>query len=71
MVKGLTRTMERDIIMAQKEYVSPEIEIIEVYANDGNRCSLPYGIAKGLGLDTTGMNTKKQNNKWSMCDGKV
>ncbi len=36
-----------------KQYVAPEAEIVEVDANDGNRYSLPYGIAKGLGLDTT------------------
>ena len=42
-----------------KQYVQPEIDIIEVDANDGNRYSLPYGIAKGLGLDTTGMRQEK------------
>lgn len=42
-----------------KQYVSPEVEIVEVDANDGNRYSLPYGIAKGLGLDTTGMRPRQ------------
>jgi hypothetical protein len=42
-----------------KQYVAPEAEIVEVDANDGNRYSLPYGIAKGLGLDTTGMRPRE------------
>ena len=49
-----------------KQYVAPEAEIVEVDANDGNRYSLPYGIAKGLGLDTTGM---KPREVWEMLDG--
>jgi proteasome lid subunit RPN8/RPN11 len=50
-----------------KQYVSPEIDIVEVDANDGNRYSLPYGIAKGLGLDTTGMRPREV---WEMLKGR-
>lgn len=50
-----------------KQYVAPEAEIVEVDANDGNRYSLPYGIAKGLGLDTTGM---KPREVWNMLKGR-
>lgn len=49
-----------------KQYAQPEIEIIEVDASDGNRYSLPYGIAKGLGLDTTGMRPREV---WEMLKG--
>jgi hypothetical protein len=44
--------------MAKKIEI-PEQEVVEVDANDGNRYSLPYGIAKGLGLDTTGMRPRE------------
>ena len=50
-----------------KQYVAPEMEIVEVDANDGNRYSLPYGIAKGLGLDTTGMRPREV---WEMLKGR-
>ena len=53
--------------MAKKQYVAPEMEIVEVDANDGNRYSLPYGIAKGLGLDTTGMRPREV---WEMLKGR-
>lgn len=50
-----------------KQYVAPEMEIVEVDANDGNRYSLPYGIAKGLGLDTTCMRPREV---WEMLKGR-
>lgn len=50
-----------------KQYVQPEIDIVEVDANDGNKYSLPYGIAKGLGLDTTGMRPREV---WDMLKGR-
>lgn len=50
-----------------KQYVAPEIDVVEVDANDGNRYSLPYGIAKGLGLDTTGMRPREV---WEMLKGR-
>lgn len=50
-----------------KQYISPEMEIVEVDANDGNKYSLPYGIAKGLGLDTTGMRPREV---WEMLKGR-
>lgn len=49
-----------------KEYVAPEMEIVEVDANDGNKYSLPYGIAKGMGLDTAGMRPREV---WEMLKG--
>ena len=50
-----------------KQYVAPYIDVVEVDANDGNRYSLPYGIAKGLGLDTTGMRPREV---WEMLKGR-
>ena len=40
-----------------KEYVSPEIDIVE--QNGGANTRLPYGLAKGRGIDTTGMTPRQ------------
>lgn len=51
----------------KKEYESPYIEIEPGEEDGGARYRLPYGIAKGLGLDTTGMTPRQV---WEMLKGR-
>ena len=56
--------------MAKKEYVKPQFNIVEVdpTEEDGSaRYRLPYGIAKGLGLNTDGMTPRQV---WDMLKGR-
>lgn len=56
--------------MAKNEYVKPQIDIVEVDPTEedgGARYRLPYGIAKGLGLNTEGMTPRQV---WDMLKGK-
>ena len=54
--------------MAEKQaYESPYIEIVPGEEDGGARYRLPYGIAKGMGLDTTGMTPRQV---WDMLKGK-
>ena len=38
----------------KKEYTKPEFVVVEPDEDGGARYRLPYGIAKGMGLDTLG-----------------
>jgi hypothetical protein len=50
----------------KKEYVSPYIEIVPGEEDGGARYRLPYGIASGMGLDTTGMTPREV---WDILKG--
>ena len=52
----LTKTIKEGIIVPEKKVQNKreEVEVKEVESG-GNKYSLPYGIAKGLGLSTKGM----------------
>ena len=51
----------------KKEYVPPTFVVVEPDEDGGARYRLPYGIAKGMGLDTTGMTPRQV---WDMLKGK-
>ena len=51
----------------KKEYESPYIEIEPGEEDGGARYRLPYGIAKGMGLNTDGMTPRQV---WEMLKGK-
>ena len=50
----------------KKEYTKPEFIVVEPEDDGGARYRLPYGIAKGMGLDTTGMTPRQV---WDMLKG--
>lgn len=50
----------------KKEYTKPEFIVVEPDEDGGARYRLPYGIAKGMGLDTTGMTPRQV---WDMLKG--
>lgn len=51
----------------KKAYSKPNIEVQEE-DNRGNRYSLPYGLCKGVGIDTTGMTPREA---WAAYTGKT
>lgn len=64
----LTINLNGGIIMAEeKQYVTPEIIVVDPEEQNGNaRYCLPYGIAKGLGLNTDAMTPREV---WDMLKG--
>ena len=51
----------------KKEYKKPQFIVVEPEEDGGARYRLPYGIAKGLGLDTDGMTPRQV---WDMLKGR-
>lgn len=60
-----------DINALKKKYTSPDIDIAETKddeRHDGNKYSLPYGLCKGVGIDTTGMSPREA---WEAYENKT
>lgn len=60
-----------DINALKKKYSSPDIDIAETKddeRHDGNKYSLPYGLCKGVGIDTTGMSPREA---WEAYENKT
>lgn len=59
MAKEYRQNESHDFI--RKDYTTPTIEILEgdFDGGNGNRYSLPYGLCKGVGIDTDGMTPRE------------
>lgn len=60
-----------DINALKKKYSSPDIDIAETKDDErhnGNKYSLPYGLCKGVGIDTTGMSPREA---WEAYENKT
>lgn len=56
--------------MPKKSYSTPEINVEEA-VNHINRYSLPYGLCKGVGIDTDGMTPREAWEAWENKTGKT
>lgn len=54
----------------KKKYVSPTIDVEEA-VNHINRYSLPYGLCKGVGINTEGMTPREAWEAWENKTGKT